>query len=324
MPDAPLIAAIYGGDDALLAELRALAPWAAFRQATTIDALRPALAGAEVLCSFSFRAREVGAAWDAARAVRWIHWCGAGVDSILFPDLVSSPVILTNARGVFDQAMSEYVLGLILAFAKGLPETLASQAERRWNYRLTERIAGTRALIVGVGSIGRAIARMLKLAGMAVAGVGRTARGDDPEFGEVRAASDLLRLLPEADYVVAVMPLTGETTGMFGDREFRAMKATARFINVGRGASVDEAALARALAEGALAGAALDVFQTEPLPATSPLWSVPRLIVSPHMSGDFRECREALIQLFVDNLRRYRAGEPLRNVVDKSLGYVRS
>jgi phosphoglycerate dehydrogenase-like enzyme len=277
-----------------------------------------------VLCSFSFRAREVRAAWDAAGDVRWIHWCGAGVDSILFPDLAASPVVLTNARGVFDQAMAEYVLGLILAFAKGLPETLASQAERRWNYRLTERVAGRRALVVGVGSIGRAIARLLRLAGMTVAGVGRTARPDDPEFGAVHAASDLLRLLPDADYVVAVMPLTPATTGMFGDREFRAMKATARFINLGRGASVDEAALARALDEGAIAGAALDVFETEPLPESSPLWSAPRLIVSPHMSGDFLECRQALIELFVDNLERYRAGAPLRNIVDKTLGYVRS
>jgi phosphoglycerate dehydrogenase-like enzyme len=324
MPDATPVAAIYGGDDALLAELRALAPWAAFRPAATIEGLRPALAGADVLCSFSFRAREVRAAWDAAGTVRWIHWCGAGVDSILFPDLVSSPVVLTNARGVFDQAMSEYVLGLILAFAKGLPETLRSQAERRWNYRLTERIAERHALIVGVGSIGRAIARMLKRAGMTVAGVGRTARRGDPEFGEVHAAADLVRLLPDADYVVAVLPLTAETAGMFGDREFPAMKATARFINVGRGASVDEGALARALAQGRIAGAALDVFENEPLPAESPLWSVPRLIVSPHMSGDFLECRQALIDLFVDNLRRYRAGEPLRNVVDKALGYVRS
>jgi phosphoglycerate dehydrogenase-like enzyme len=243
MRDAPLIAAIYGGDEALPAELRARCPWATFRTASTVEALRPALAGAEVLCSFSFRAREVRAAWDAARDVRWIHWCGAGVDSVLFADLVASPVVLTNARGVFDQAMSEYVLGLILAFAKGFPETLASQAERRWNYRLTERLADRRALVVGVGSIGRAIARLLKLAGMAVAGVGRTARRGDPEFGDVHAASDLLRLLPDADYVVAVMPLTAATTGMFGDREFRAMKPTARFINLGRGASVDEAAL---------------------------------------------------------------------------------
>jgi phosphoglycerate dehydrogenase-like enzyme len=111
---------------------------------------------------------------------------------------------------------------------------------------------------------------------------------------------------------------------MFGEREFGAMKRTARFINVGRGASVDETALARVLQEGGIAGAALDVFETEPLPAASSLWSAPHLVVSPHMSADFLEFRQALVQLFVDNLRRYRAGEPLRNVVDKQAGYVRS
>lgn len=322
MTDA-LQAVVYGGDERLLEELGRLVPWAALRRAADVGELRAALPGAEVLCSWNFRAREIAEAWDAAPGLRWLHWCGAGVDAILFPDLVRGPVVLTNARGVFDAAMAEYVLGLVLAFAKGFPETLAAQAERRWHYRPTEVIAGARALVVGVGSIGRAIARLLRQAGMAVTGVGRTARADDPVFGPVHAAADLVRALPEADYVVAVLPLTAETAGRFGAGEFGAMKPTARFINVGRGATVDEAALDRALREGRIAGAALDVFAREPLPADSPLWTAPRLIVSPHMSGDYTGYRDALLELFVDNLRRYRAGEPLRNVVDKALGYVR-
>jgi phosphoglycerate dehydrogenase-like enzyme len=316
-------AVVYGGDAPLMAELGERSPWAALRRAGSVDELRAVLPGAEVLCSWNFRAREIADAWDAAAGLRWLHWCGAGVDAILFPGLVRGPVVLTNARGVFDAAMAEYVLGLVLAFAKGFPETLAAQAERRWHYRQTEVIAGAQALVVGVGSIGRAIARLLTLAGMTVTGVGRTAREDDPVFGAVHAAGDLVRALPAADYVVAVLPLTAETAGRFGEREFGAMKPTARFINVGRGATVDEAALERALREGRLAGAALDVFECEPLPAESPLWTAPGLIVSPHMSGDFTGYRQALIDLFVDNLRRYRAGEPLRNVVDKALGYVR-
>jgi phosphoglycerate dehydrogenase-like enzyme len=316
------VVVIYGGDDGLLEELRGQVPAVTFRHATTAEALRAALDGAEVLCSWSFRAREVATAWDAARALRWIHWGGAGVDAVLFPALVASPVVLTNARGVFDRAMAEYALGLILAFAKGLPGTLAAQAERRWHYRLTELVEGARVLIVGVGSIGRTIAGLLGRSGMTVTGVGRTARTGDPVFGHVHAAADLRRLLPEADYVVAVVPLTAETVRLFGAAEFQAMRRTARFINLGRGASVDEAALAAALREGTLAGAALDVFETEPLRETHPLWAVPNLIVSPHMSGDFLECRQALLQLFVDNLGRYRAGEPLRNVVDKARGYV--
>ena len=322
--NARIAAVVYGGDETLLEEIRGVAPWAEFQRATTVDGLREALPDAEVLLGWSSRSTELAAAWDAARVLRWIHWCWVGVDAILFPELVRSPVVLTNARGVFDRAMGEYVLGLILAFAKGLPETLASQGERRWNYRPTELIQGTRLLVVGAGSIGRTIAELAQHVGMTVTGVGRRARRNDPVFGTVYATADLLGLLPDADYVVSVVPLTAETGRMFSAPQFRAMKKTARFINVGRGASVDEMALVQSLREGDIAGAALDVFESEPLPVDSPVWSAPNLMVSPHMSGDFLGYRQALIGVFVENLRRYRLGEPLRNVVDKQLGYIQS
>lgn len=293
------------------------------RFATDVESLRTALDGAEVLLGWNFRGGELTRAWDAANRLRWIHWSGAGVDALLFPELVENDVTVTNARGVFDRAMAEYVLGLVIAFAKHLPETLVLQGERRWQHRVTERIEGRKALVVGTGSIGREIARLLAAAGMAITGVGRRERRDDPDFGTVRPREDLDRLLPDADYVVNVVPHTAENVAMFGATQFGAMKNTARFVNVGRGTTVDEAALVEALRDGDIAGAGLDVFETEPLAAESPLWELRNVIVSPHMSGDFCGYPEVLAQLFIDNLARYRRGEPLHNVVDKTLGYVR-
>lgn len=293
------------------------------RFATDVASLRTALDGAEVLLGWNFRGGELTRAWDTANRLRWIHWSGAGVDALLFPELVENDVTVTNARGVFDRAMAEYVLGLVIAFAKHLPETLVLQSERKWQHRVTERIEGSKALVVGTGSIGREIARLLSAAGMAVTGVGRRERRDDPDFGTVHPREDLDRLLPDANYIVNVVPHTAENVAMFGATQFGAMKNTARFINVGRGTTVDEAALVEALRAGDIAGAGLDVFETEPLAPESPLWELRNVIVSPHMSGDFHGYPQVLAQLFIDNLARYRQGEPLHNVVDKSLGYVR-
>ncbi|NIR30433.1 MAG: D-2-hydroxyacid dehydrogenase [Gammaproteobacteria bacterium] len=286
------------------------------------SALRAALRGADVLLGWSFRDASLREAWEDAGALRWIHWGGAGVDAVLLPELAESDVVLTNSRGVFDRSMAEYVLGLVLAFAKDLPRTLDAQRRGEWDYRCTERIHGRTVLVFGVGSVGREIARMLRAAGMRVLGVGRRARTGDPDFGEVHAASGLDALLGDADYVVAAAPHTSETAGLFDAQRFAAMRPSARFINVGRGTLVDETALVTALETGAIAGGALDVFRTEPLPQDSALWRAPNLIVSPHMSGDYKDHHRALARIFIDNFRRYRRGEPLLNVVDKRAGYV--
>ncbi len=291
------------------------------RAATTAAELRAALAGAEVLLGWDFRAGDLRQAFPAATDLRWIHWAGAGVDALLFPELAQSDVVLTNSRGVFDRAIAEYVLGLIIALAKGLPETLMLQSRRTWRHRHTERVEDRLALLVGVGGIGRATARLLTASGMRVRGIGRTARDADADFGAVHGIGDLDALLPEADFVILAAPLTRETANLFDAEQFGAMKSTARFVNVARGGLVREAALVRALEQGDIAGAALDVFDHEPLPAASPLWSLPNVIVSPHMCGDFVGFEEALAELFWRNLERYRAGEPLLNVVDKVLGY---
>ena len=286
--------------------------------------LSEALTGADVLFVYDFLSTAVPGAWHAAGRLRWLHIASAGVDPVMFPALRESDVVLTNSRGVFDGAIAEYVLGVILAFAKDFARSLDLQRARTWRHRESERIAGREVLIVGTGPIGRAIARLLRSAGMRVRGAGRRARDDDPDFGVVHDAAALARYLPEADYVVAVAPLTEQTKGMFDAAAFAAMKPAARFINVGRGELVVTSDLITALSRGALAGAALDVFDTEPLSPESPLWTMPNVLVSPHMSGDFAGWRNALVEVFAENLRRWRAGEPLRNVVDKSLGYVPS
>ncbi|GAA1288284.1 D-2-hydroxyacid dehydrogenase [Pseudonocardia aurantiaca] len=278
----------------------------------TDDTFASALPGTEVLLVWDFTSNAVRDHWGAADALRWVHTASAGVDRLTFPALLESPVTLTNSRGVFDTPMAEYVLGLVLAMAKDIPASLAAQARREWRHRETEPVAGRCAVVVGGGPIGRAIARLLGAVGMDVELVGR------------REFDTLPTLLPRADWLVLAAPLTETTHGMLDATTLALLRPNARVINVGRGGLVVEPDLVDALAAGRIAGAALDVFAREPLPRESPLWELPGVIVSPHMSGDVVGWRETLVELFADNLARYRAGEPLRNVVDKALGYVSS
>lgn len=286
--------------------------------------LADALRDADVLFVYDFLSRAVPTAWPAANRLRWLHIASAGVDPVMFPGMRDSDVVLTNSRGVFDDSIAEYVLGVVLTFAKDLHGSLDLQRESRWQHRETERIVGREVLVVGTGPIGRAIARMLRAVGMRVAGAGRRARENDPDFGTVHASAELIDHLPSYDYVVAVAPLTEQTKGLFDADAFAVMKPTARFVNVGRGELVVTGDLVEALRAGTIAGAALDVFDTEPLPVDSPLWTMKNVLVSPHMSGDFIGWRDTLLEVFADNFRRWQTGAPLRNVVDKQLGYVPS
>ncbi|MFD9961326.1 D-2-hydroxyacid dehydrogenase [Amycolatopsis sp. NPDC058986] len=291
---------------------------------TDAAGLPDALSGADILFVYDFLSTAVPGAWHAADRLRWLHIASAGVDPVLFPGLRESDVVLTNSRGVFDGAIAEYVLGVILAFAKGFARSLDLQRQSRWLHRESERVAGREVLVVGTGPIGRAIARLLRAAGMRVSGAGRRARSGDPDFGVVHGADEMPGCLSAADYVVAVAPLTEQTKGMFDAAAFAAMKPSARFVNVGRGELVVTSDLVAALGGGGIAGAALDVFETEPLPPESPLWTMENVLVSPHMSGDFVGWRNTLVEVFRENFGRWRAGEPLHNVVDKQLGYVPS
>ncbi|MFC6885107.1 MULTISPECIES: D-2-hydroxyacid dehydrogenase [Actinomadura] len=286
--------------------------------------LAPALKDADVLFMWDFWSEALAGAWPDGGGPGWVHIASAGVDRLLFPALVEGRTAVTNSRGIFDEPIAEYVLGLVHCFAKDLHTTLRLQAERRWRHRETERVAGARALVVGTGPIGRAIGRRLAAAGMRVGGVGRTARPGDPDLGDVLPMDGLHGALAGADYVVLAAPLTGATRGMIDAAALARMRPTGRLINVGRGPLVVEDDLVAALRAGTIAGAALDVFVDEPLPAPSPLWDLPGVIVSPHMSGDVAGWRDDLVRLFADNLDRHRHGRPLRNVVDKRLGYVRA
>jgi len=290
--------------------------------ANTVPDLGAALPGTDVVLAWRARSGLLEPVWEHAGDVKWIQSGSAGVEDLLFPALVESYVVLTNARGVFDDAMAEYVVGLLLAFAKGLPATLERQRRREWQGRDTERLGGNRVLVVGVGSIGRAIGRLCRALGMVVRGVGSAARPRDDVFGPIFGPDELADACSWADVVVNALPSTPATQQLFDEGVFAAMSPTARFVNVGRGGTVDQGALVEALEQGRLAGAALDVFEAEPLPPESPLWAMPNVIVSPHMAANFAGWREAVVELFVENLDRYLTGRPLRNVVDKERGYV--
>ncbi|MEU6334206.1 D-2-hydroxyacid dehydrogenase [Streptomyces cellulosae] len=272
---------------------------------------------ADVLLVWDFTSHAVRRAWPGeGPRPRWVHTASAGVDHLLCPELAASDTVVTNARGVFDGPIAEYVAGLVLAFAKDLPRTLRLQRERTWLHRATRRVAGTRACVVGSGPIGRTVAGTLEALGVRTALVGRAARDG------VHGPEDLDRLLAHADWVVAAAPLTDETRGMFDARRFGLMQPSAHFVNVGRGELVVEEALVRAVRDRWIAGAALDVFTAEPLADGSPLWELEGVVVSPHMSGDTVGWRDELAAQFVELYELWEAGRPLVNVVDKRRGYV--
>jgi len=310
------VAVIVRDGDPLPPGLDAIIDGADIRLVRTAADLAIDLLEADVLAVFDFNSTLVRDGWRRSGRVRWIHAGSAGVDAVLFPETAAGDVVITNSRGVFGNAIAEYVLGLVLLYAKDLPTALALQQRRSWRHRESEMIAGSRLLIVGAGSIGRAIGRLARGVGMEVEGIARSER-PETDFGRVRPSSELRGALATADVVVIAAPLTDETRGLFGPLEFAAMRRGARLINVGRGAIVDQAALLDALTAGRLGGAGLDVFDDEPLPPDHPFWGLANVVVSPHMPGDFVGWQEALGALFVDNFRRWQRGQPLLNVVDK-------
>lgn len=283
-----------------------------------------ALDGAEVLYLWDYFSGALPAAWHAAGSLRWLHVAAAGVDRLLFPELVASDVVVTNAHGIFDQPMAEYVLGGMLHAAKGFGPLRDRQNEGVWAWREGRNIAGTRALVVGTGSIGRHTARLLRAVGVRVEGVGRTARGDDDDFGRVHASTDLERIVGDVDWLVLVAPLTPATEHLVDARVIDALPPTAVLVNAGRGRLVDEDALVRRLTAGTLAGAVLDTFAVEPLPGDHPLWSLPSVLVTPHMASNADSWLDDLAAQFERNFLLWAAGEPLPGVVDKALGYVPS
>ncbi|BAY08979.1 D-2-hydroxyacid dehydrogenase [Calothrix sp. NIES-2098] len=257
-----------------------------------------------------------------APKIRWQQTPSAGVNHILTPTFLEHDIILTNGAGVHAIPISEFVLSLILYHAKQLRELQAAHDRQHWrrSWLVLPELANSTVLILGTGNIGQAIASRLKAFGTRVWG-GRRRPEALPNFDKIVGQNEWHALLPEVDYLVVATPLTPETKALIDEEVLRALPNHGYLINVGRGAVVDESALTKALAEGWIGGAALDTVSIEPLPQESPLWSLPNLLITPHTSAISPALKERIAALFLDNLQRFRNGQPLRNVVNKQAGY---
>jgi len=256
-----------------------------------------------------------------ARRLRWIQLTSAGAEHLVPVRDVLRDVIVTNASGVHAALAADYVFGVLIMLQWDFPRLLRRQQAREWSFQFTPPLAGKTLGVVGLGSIGAEIARRGRAFGMEVIGLRRRLGAVDG-VSRVLGPSELPELLREADAVVLSVPGTVETHAMIGEPELKLMKPAAFLINIARGAVVDETALLRALREGRIAGAALDVFTEEPLPPTSPFWELPNVIVTPHIAGEPAGYAERVVtQVFADNVARFRAGQPLHNVVDLARGY---
>ncbi|HZR83669.1 MAG TPA: D-2-hydroxyacid dehydrogenase [Candidatus Binatia bacterium] len=284
-----------------------------------------ALADAEAFVGWTFPR----ALFASAPRLRWVQSASAGIEANLFPEMVASDVVLTNGAGLHSVSIPEHTLGLMLALARNIHKAVRIQAEHRWD-RFgviafaggVRELAGSRLAILGAGAIGISLARLASALGMTVRVLRR--RPDHPVEGaeEVVGPDRLHEVLGWADFVVLATPLTDETRNLIDARALAAMKSSAFLINVARGEVIDDDALVDALRRGAIAGAGLDAFREEPLPETSPYFALENAIVTPHVSGYTATYFQKVLDLFRDNLRRFVRGEPLRNVVDKRLGYV--
>jgi phosphoglycerate dehydrogenase-like enzyme len=285
------------------------------------DALLPSC---EVVLGFAVKPQTLA----SATRLRWIHSTAAGVEGLLFPELVASDVTVTSSRGLHAQSMAEHAIGLMLAFARQLHRSRDAQQTKRWTQGEQwnaqpgfSDLAGSTLGLVGFGTIGRAIAQRAQALGVRVLAVRRNPRPDPAPANAQWGPDRLHEMLALADWVVLVAPQTRESVRMMGAPELARMRPGARLVNLGRGALVDEAALVAALEAKRIAGAALDVYEHEPLAESSPLWAMPDVILTPHVSGLGPRYWERAMDLFAANLRRYLAGEPLENVVDKKAGY---
>ena len=296
--------------DPLLAMLAALPDAARIAVGDRAEAFADAAPEADVILNWTGSRALLQQVWRMAPRVRWVHSRAAGLDDLLFPDLVESPATLTNAQGVFSEILAEFVIGAVLFFAKGFRRMLRSQQAGVWDQFDTVQVAGQIMGVIGFGDIGRAAARRAEALGMQVIALRRRS---EPERRR--------ELLARSDYIVLSAPLTPETRGIVGEAELRAMMRTAVLINVGRGSLVDEAALIAALREARIGGAALDVFDQEPLPTGHPFYALDNVLLSPHAADHTPDWKQRAMQMFLDNFERYRKDEPLRNVVDKQRGY---
>jgi phosphoglycerate dehydrogenase-like enzyme len=282
-----------------------------------LENLDRALETADILIGWEFARRDLR---GRAPQLGWIHLTGAGLEHVAPFDWVPERVTITNNSGVHGPKAGEYAAMAILMLNQRIPAHVTNQARRRWRQMFPATVAGKTLLIVGVGEMGRAAAARAKQLGMRVLGIRRSGRSQ-PFVDRMARPDALERLLPLADVVLVTAPLTPETHGLLGRRQLARLKPEAGLINMGRAGVVDYAALCEMLRKGRLSGAVLDVFDPEPLPAGSPLWRTPNLIMTPHCSSDAPDYADRTLDLVFDNLRRYLAHRPLRNTVDRKLQY---
>ena len=273
--------------------------------------------------SFDFDWQSPGEMPKNCPQLRWVQGTSAGIGGFLErTGLVDSELVFTTAAGVHGTPLAEFALYGLLHFAKRMPTLARRQRQQHWERHTSGVLAGTTAVVVGLGGVGREVCRLLAAAGLTVYGCGRPGHTYDvPGVSMYTDSGRLQEVLPDASALVLACPLTDQTRGLIGAGELAALPAGAIVVNVSRGAVIDEPALVSALTAGHLGGACLDAFAVEPLPLTSPLWAMDNVIVSPHSAATVAAENRLLVDLFIDNLQRWLAGEPLRNVFDRVAGY---
>jgi len=284
----------------------------------SLDQLGDHIADTDILAPWG--SDEIRPFFASGQQLRWVHSLSAGVENLIFPEIQASNIILTNSRGIHSIPVSEHVLALLFAFSRCLPQTIRQQDRKIWKRLRADELHEKAVGIIGLGSIGREIAKKAKALGMKVLAAKRELT-EELFVDELFASDDLLNMLPQCDYVVTALPLLPETHNLLQRRHFQAMKPTACFINIARGAVVCETDLIAALETKEIRGAGLDVFEHEPLPEASPLWEMPNVIITPHVAAFSPYYMDRAIRLFADNLARFVAVEPLVNMIDKQKGY---
>jgi phosphoglycerate dehydrogenase-like enzyme len=323
MNDSPLLVLTAPDDHnlPLLAELR--------QRATIVvgdlaqDFARAAV-DAEIILHWSGSLALLREVFLMSRRVRWTHSRSAGLEQTLFPELIASEVVLTNGSGVFSPSLGEFALAAILYFAKDFRRMIRNQMAGVWEPFDVTMVSGQTLGIVGYGSIGRAVAARARALEMKVLGLRRRVSQQsqqDSLIDQVYASEQRLEMLSRCDYIVMTVPFTEQTRGLIADAEFAVMKKNAVLINVGRGPTIDERAMIKALSENTIRGAALDVFDQEPLPQGHPLYSLENVLLSPHCADHTPDWLDNAMRFFLAQLERYRHGETLLNIVDKTLGY---
>src|SRR5215472_6286850 len=322
MNDNPLLVLTAPGDRNIpfLAELRQRAT---IMVGDSAQDFAQAAANADIIFNWSASLALLRDVFLISRSLRWIHSRSAGLEQSLFPELIESEVILTNGGGVFSPSLGEFALGAILYFAKDFRRMIRNQMAGAWEQFDITMILGKTLGIVGYGSIGRAVAARARALDMKVLGLRRNARQSqqDSLLDHVYEPGQLLEMLPRCDYVVVTLPLTAETRDLIAEPEFAVMKKNAVLINIGRGPTINERAMINTLLANRIRGAALDVFDEEPLRPGHPFYSMENVLLSPHCADHTPEWLEDAMRFFLSQLERFNRGESLLNVVDKRLGY---